>query len=275
MLHKKYCYDKAAPRTSGLYYSLRGLTASERDCVVAIHAFYQELEEILFECQDHQLVMIKFSWWHAEVLKLTVDTPEHPVLQFLLASVKHDNGSLAQLQEKLLAMIDGFEQAVVPEPFATFEEVTVHYMRTAGERELALQVVLQTQLATETLFQAMLVIELLHYMQHLRRYVRRGLIYFAADEMQSSGVSVEKLAALQTTPESQKLLQLQAEKIDRAGVAFMNGLTESEREKASHLMIRCQIAKAILAEIKNEEYSVLENYISLTPLRYWWIAWRT
>lgn len=271
-MFRKYCYDKVASPASALYYSLRYLDARERDQVVAVHAFYQEVTDILFECQDHELALIKFNWWRSEVAKLVESKPDHPVLIFLLEVVPN----AALLQEKLLLIIDGVEQGSIPAPFATFDEIIVHYMRTAGERELLLQTVLQKNILTqEKRMQAMLVIELVNYLQHLHRYVRHGLIYFSEDEMQKLNLRQDVLRELKTTDEIKKLLQGEVEKIARAYEQVMDGLTKQQRREESHLMIRCEIAWKICEEICRSDFVVLENFITLTPLRFWWIAWRS
>ena len=262
---------KIASATSALYYSLRGLPIDKRDCVVAVHAFYAEIEEIIFECQDHELALVKFNWWRCEVAKLTEGKPDHPVLLFLL---ERWGEGVAFLQEKLLAIIDGVEQGSIPAPFATFEDIVVHYMRTAGERELLLQALLQAPLTSEKLFQAMLVIELVNYLQHLHRYVRRNLIYFATDEMNQFGVHAAMFAEFKTTNEIKKLLQHQAEKVERAYTEVLPCLSADQGDQLSHWLIRCEIARKTLAEIQKSDFAVLENFITLTPLRFWWVAWR-
>jgi len=266
---KTYCYEKAAPPDSALYYSLRKLNVQQREAVVAIHAFYREIEDIVFECQDHELALIKFNWWRSEVAKLTLDKPDHPVMVLLQNNLEN----LLPVQQRLLTIIDGFEQSFVFESFATFEDVVVHWMRTAGERELLINELLQNNeiVTAEIIYQLMLVIEIVHYLQHLRRYVRRGLIYFPVDELQQWGVTQTMLQEFVTTESIKKLLQHQAEKVARA-YAVSKTLNGKQRAALSHLMIRSEIARTTLHEIQRSDFRVLENLIVLTPLRYWWIA---
>jgi phytoene synthase len=269
---KQYCYAKAARPDSALYYSLRGLKPTERDLVVAVHAFYQEIEDIVFECKDYEFASQKFNWWRSEVVRLCEGTPDHPVMLLLQACVKQP----ASIQEKLFSIIDALEDNLHPAPFATFEEVVIHFMRTAGQRELLIYELLQKDnaISAEKIYQLMLVAELVNYVQHLHDYVQREIIYFPLDELEQFQVTNQMLHELKTTPELKKLLQHQAEKIKQAYAKGFENVVPSQRAALSSLLIRCEIAFVTLKEIQASEYTVMENLIHLTPLRSWWIAWR-
>jgi phytoene synthase len=270
---RTYCYEKAAQPRSALYYSLRKLARADRDLIVAIHAFYQEIEDIVFECKDHELALQKFNLWRGEVASLAEGKPDHPVMLMLQKSIKQPE----QIQEKLFSIIDALEKNLIPAPFATFEDVVIHFMRTAGQRELLIYDFLHKDkvISAEKIYQFMLVVELVNYIQHLHDYVRRDIIYFPVDELMQFRVTSAMLHELKTSSEIKKLLQFQAEKVERAYTKGMEELTPAERTALSHLLIRCEIARVTLKEIQASDYCVLENLITLTPLRYWWVAWRS
>ncbi len=258
-----YCYEKAAKPDTALYYSLRRLALPQRDLVVAVHAFYQEIEDVVFTCNDPELAVKKFNWWRSEVV---TDKPSHPVMCVLRQY---------NFNEKLLTIIAALEQNLFPAPFAKFEDVVIHFIRTAGQRECLIHELLGVDktISAETIYQLMLVIELANYIQHLHAYAKRNIIYFPLDEMTQFHVSSAMLHELKTTVEIKNLLQYQVDKIERAYRKATNELTRAQRKALSHLLIRCEIARKTLKEIQASDFLVLENLISLTPLRYWWIAW--
>ncbi|MEO8400384.1 MAG: squalene/phytoene synthase family protein [Gammaproteobacteria bacterium] len=269
---REYCYEKAARPDSPTYYSLRYLNSAERDVVVAVHAFYREIEGVVFECQDHDLAIAKFNWWRSEVAKISSDKPDHPVTLFLQATLSTGESAL----EKLFSIIDAIQHDSIPASFATFEDVVIHFMRTAGMRELLINDELKTDktISSEIIYQLMLVVELVDYIQHLRRYLRRDFIYFPSDELLKFHLTPADLCELKTTPTIKNLLHYQAEKVERAYKEACDSLTRHQREQLSQLLIRCEIARATLRAIQASDYCVLENLIRLTPLRFWWIAWR-
>src|SRR6185312_11561717 len=184
-----YCYEKAAPPTGGLYYSLRKIPAEKRDAIVAVHAFYREIEDVIFECHEPELALVKLNWWRVEINK----SSDHPVLSMLQNQLPNPS--------RLEKIIDGFQQIIIPAPFATFEDVVIQWMRTAGERELLICDMLCPEkiVDDEVIYQLMLVIEIVNYLQHLHRYIRHHAIYFASDEMQRFGVTEEMFSEFVTT----------------------------------------------------------------------------
>lgn len=268
---EKYCYEKVVSPHSALYYSLRKLSLKQRNPVVAVHAFYREMEDIILECQDHELALIKLNGWRGEVAKLTENKSDHPVLVLFQENSMH----LEKIQDRLFKIIDGFEQNAILSIFKTFEDIVIQWMRTAGERELLLNEILLSEknISHEMLYQCMLILEIANYVQHLRRYVRHDLIYFSADEMEQFHVSQSMLSEYVTTEQIKKLLQHQVEKVERA-YAVTKELSTKQRKSLSHLIIRCEMARAVLSEIQKSDFRVLESLIRLTPLRYAWIAFR-
>lgn len=269
---RTYCYEKVAKPTSALYYSLRTLSPAQRDLVVAIHALYQEIEEVVLDCNDHDLGMKKLNWWRGEVLAFVKGEAHHPAMILMDSRIRGNDMSL-----QLLTIIDAFEANLMPAPFDTFEDVVIHFMRTAGQREELIYDLQKKDetVSTEVIYQFMLVVELVNYIQYLRAYLRRDIIYFPEDELMKFRVSNEMLRELKTTTEIKNLLLHQAEKVHRAYHDALAKLSRRDRRALSHLLIRCEMALATLREIEKSEFCVLENLITLTPVRYWWIACRT
>lgn len=259
----------ASPR-SGLYYSLRRLSREKRATVVAIFAFYREIEDITLNYEEITIAHIKLNWWRDEVIKIKDAEPSHPIARDL----KHTLGSINPL--RLIELIDGLEQNLALPQFERFEDVMIHFMRTAGARELLIADVLQKDsvISADIIYQLAFVIEFVHYLQHLHRYVKRGLIYFSQDELAKFDVIDVMFHQYKTTPNIRNLLECQAEKVNRFFQKASSDLSDNSRSQLANIIIRCQMAMAILKEIQASDFKVLENFINITPLRYWWIAWR-
>lgn len=264
MTPKEYCYQKAAPPGSALYFSLRGLTSLQKDKLVAIYAFYREIEDITLADVDPISAHAKLNWWRSEIDN---KQPSHPIALALQQISDPDS---------LIKIIDGLEQNLTFPIFETFEDVAVHLIRTAGARELLMAKVLlnNEQIDPETIYKFMLVIELVIYLQHLHRYVRRGIIYFAQDEMQKYKVTEEMLHEFVTTSAICDLLKLQADKIEKSYQKAKAALPKNIKPQLFSLLSRCEICRAVLKAIKSSDFNVLENFIDITPLRKWWIAFK-
>ncbi|MDR3477563.1 MAG: squalene/phytoene synthase family protein [Gammaproteobacteria bacterium] len=269
----QYCYKKIAPVGSAFYYSVLKVPASERDAIVAIAAFYQELIECLYECKEPALAQVKLNWWRLEVSKLSLGHPEHPVSQVLQKNLPAFNLS----PQAFADMIDGVEENLSLAPFPTVEDVMIHIMRTAGIRETLIATVAQRTetVDPETIYQLTLVLELAQLMQNLRRDVRAGLILFGEDELAKYHVAVSDLQHFKTTPAIRELLAFQVEKAELAYQKAIKALSPKGCLLNASLIIRCQAALKLMHEMQVSQFPLLENFITLTALRNWWIAHRT
>jgi phytoene synthase len=262
-----YCYEKIAKHGTPLYYCSKKISADKRDGVVACAAFYQELLDIILNGTDISVSANQFNWWRDEVVKLMQGSPTHPVTM----AMQETKVNL----HRLLDLIDGLAQNLNLPVFDSFETVVIHIMRTVGVRELMFADALELDVTKEILFQFAIVLELINYIQYLRPYVRCGLIFFPQDEMNQFNVSLSALHQFKTTPEIVNLLKYQVDKVERAYQGASEQLTPGVKKQLSYMISRCEIARATLHEIQNSRFSVLEHFIQLTPLRMWWIAYRS
>lgn len=264
----QYCYDKIAVQGSSVYYSLKKIPSQKRDGVVAIAAFYQELMDIVWKSNDEMIASQQLHWWRGEVLRIPQRMAQHPV-SLALQNIPSIDIQLVN------DVINGVEQTLAFQSFSSFEEVVIHIMRTGGARELLMldSLGLRNSVSVEAVYQFAMVFELVKYIQSLRVYVRKGLIMFPQDELLKFNVSSDTLQSFKTTPAIKNLLAYQVEKIERAYQQAKETLVVSNDIK--YLLARCDIAMATLHEIKNSGFTVLEHFIELTPLRMWWIAYKT
>jgi phytoene synthase len=255
---QKYCYQKAMVVGSAFYYAIKKLKPSQRDIIIAIQAFYLEIEQVIFHFTDLGVAQARLNWWREEIIKAAQKNATHPVLQCLQQYPIN--------LEKLLTIIDGLEQNLAFLSFASYDEVVVHFMRTAGERELLFAEVVQPEgYDKEQIYHVMLVLELVHYIQHFRKYAERDLIYFSDDELKKFHLERSDFNNVVTTRAMRNLLQSQVEKIELAYQKIY------KQNLNTFLRIRLQIALATIKEIAGD-FLVLENFVDLTPLRKWWIA---
>jgi phytoene synthase len=265
----QYCYEKVAAHGSPVYYSIKKVKPEKRDGLIIIEAFYQELENVLLKNSDLELAHQQLNWWKSEVIKIPQGLASHPVTRAM-----SDTG-LIDIQ-RYFDIIDGIEQTLAFQSFDTFEDLVVHIMRTGGARELLLLDLLDLsdKIPQEIIYQYSMVVELVKYIQCLRHYVRRGLIMFSRDELGKFQISTELLQGFKTTPEIKNFLAYQVEKITQAYQKANASLTPLMRDRLKHLRARCDLSLATLREIQRSGFMVLENFIQLTPLKMWWVAYR-
>jgi phytoene synthase len=272
MTPEEYCYSKVARPGSALFYSIRKLKPLVADGIVAIYAFYKEIEDVTLNAVDAGVAQTKLNWWRDQVIKITQNKATHPVSQFL----QKISSPLLLNPLTFITIIDGLEQNLTAPQFDKFEDVVVHVIRTAGTREFLIASLLQKHesVSSETIYQLALVMELVSYLQHCRSYAKRGLIFFSQEEMTQCNVSETDLTQSKTTEAVRKLFALQAEKIERAYQKALTALSPEQKKELSNMLVRANISRGILHAMQGKKYRVLESHIDIAPLRYWWIAWR-
>jgi len=257
-------YKDIAPVGSALYYSVRSLSPIEREQVLAVYAFYKQIENITLSYSDIHIAHTKLQWWRGEVIKIQDGKATHPLAQKLPPQVANE----------LLEIIAGLEQNLTCPEFETFEDVFIHFMRTAGLREMLVYSLLAKEneklMSSEVLYQMAFIFEFTHYLKNLRHYVRRGLFYFSQQELRQFQVTDAQLREYKTTPQIIELLRFQIDKIKKAD-QFVNNNSEGQYFPKNQF-IQCKIARAELRAIERNGYKVLEKYIDLSPLKYWWLA---
>jgi phytoene synthase len=80
--------------------------------------------------------------------------------------------------------------------------------------------------------------------------------------------------AAQTTERVQRLFAFQAERLREYHRRALELLPEVNRYSQSGLLVHLELTMALLAEIAEDGYRLLEQHIQLTPLRKLWLAWR-
>ena len=268
----QYCFNKIAMPGSPLYYSLMSQSPDERNAIVAIAAFYEEVNECLYECQEPALAQTKLNWWRREVAKLELGQPEHPVSQVLQTYLP-----VFQLPSQFFAdLIDGVEEQLSLAPFPTQTDLTLQVMRTVGIRESLISKVVSGHQITESenIYQLAWVLALADSLQNMRKQLLKGLVLFSEDEMAQYRVSAALLHDLKTTPEIRQLLNAQQAKAQTAWDKAQAALTPQLKFLNRNLIIRCQMALALMEAMQEARFEVLEQYITLTPIHRWWIAFK-
>ena len=258
----KYCYDLLVASRDPLYFCVKKAPKEARDSIIGVRAFYLTLEKLILASSDPIIVQQQLFWWREEISKTQ---PQHPIAILLNAQNIP--------KEKLIAIIESFIGLIANSHFETFEEVVIFTMQTAGAREKMIVDIVTpgNNISVEIIYELTLALELTHYIQHLRPYIRRGLLLFSEEELKKFHLTYDDFNACKTTPNIQHLLAFQAQKVERIyekthALKSISGL--------NILLTQINIAHRLLKVIKGQQFELLENYIQLTPLKMWWVAYR-
>ena len=268
-----YCQQKAAQSGSSFYYSFRFLAPDRRRAITALYAFCREVDDIADEVSDVNIARAKLGWWRSELANLFSGHPQHPVTKALEPAVKLFGVDQSRLNE----IIDGMEMDLTWHRYSDFDSLRLYCHRVAGVvGQLSASIFGFTR--TETLEYAEnlgLAFQLTNIIRDVGEDARRDRIYLPADEMQRFGVSVESVMSAQYTPAFEQLMAFQAARAKSLYDEAFQALLPEDRRQQRPGLIMAGIYRTLLDEVEREQFRVMHQRISLTPLRKLWIAWRT
>lgn len=269
-----YCQDLAARPGSDFRYSLLGLPPEQRQTLVAIQALQLETARIVEECRDDGIARTKLDWWRAEIGRLFAGDPQHPVTRALQPQLAGFNLP----EEYFRELLDGVAMDLDYDAYPSFTELTLYVHRRGSIPALLTAEILgyQDRRATPRFaHEAGALLLLFELLYEVRPRVQQGRFYLPEDEMRRFGVQISDLMAAQTTDRVRQLFIFQADRIRDYHRRALEALPDVDHHAQRSLLIRMELAMALLAEIAEDGYRLLEQRTCLTPLRKLWLAWRS
>ena len=269
----QYCQERAAQSGSSFYYSFMFLDPPRRQAITALYAFCREVDDVVDECNDPILARTKLAWWRGEVAALFEGHPSHPVTQALVASLA--NFSLPR--EQLLEIIDGMEMDLDQTRYADFKALHLYCYRAASVVGLLAAEIFGYR-DRQTLKYAHdlgLAFQLTNIIRDVGEDARRGRIYLPQNELERFGVKESDLTLARYSDNFRRLMEFQ---VDRAQTTYRQAFAQLpaiDRKAQRTGLIMAAIYRATLAEIVRDDFRVLDQRISLPPLRKLWLAGKT
>lgn len=273
MTPDQYCQDKAAKSGSSFYYSFLFLPPPQRQAITALYAFCREVDDVVDECSDPGLAATKLEWWRHEIGRLFAGEPTHPVTQSLQTAI----GQYDLPQEHFLEIIDGMAMDLEQFSYASFKDLSLYCYRVASVVGLMAAEIFgyEDRQTLKYAHQLGMAFQLTNILRDVAEDAARGRIYLPRDELERFGVSQEEILNHQSSDKARRLMAFQAQRARDYYQRAFELLPERDRYRQRSGIIMAAIYQATLDEIAKDGYPVLEQRISLTPLRKLWIAWRT
>lgn len=269
----EYCQQKAAQSGSSFYYSFLFLPAERRRAITALYAFCREVDDTVDECTDVGIARTKLHWWRSEIGAMLTGTPTHPVtlaLQPHMATYQLDG-------QHLLAIIDGMEMDLDQTRYLDYIGLQRYCWHVAGVVGILSASIFgytdkQTLQYAEKLG---LAFQLTNIIRDVGEDARIGRIYLPVNELQQFGVTAADLLAARHNDQFENLMRFQVRRAQAAYDEAFALLPAADRRSQRPGLMMSAIYRALLSEIEHDGFHVLNQRISLTPIRKLWLAWRT
>ena len=273
MTPDEYCQRKAAASGSSFYYSFLFLAPARRRAITALYAFCREVDDVVDETSDQQLAAVKLAWWRGEIANLDAGKAQHPVSLALAPFVKKFGITAARLNE----IIDGMEMDLTQTRYLDWRALEHYCYHVAGVVGLLAAGIFGYRDARTLEYAKDLGIafQLTNIIRDVGEDARRNRIYLPMDDMKRFGVPAAEILQRRESPRFKALMAFQAERAQQHYKNAMQALPREDRRAQRPGLIMAAIYRALLKEIESDGFRVLTQRTSLTPLRKFWIAWKT
>jgi phytoene synthase len=268
-----YCQQKAVQSGSSFYYSFLFLPPERRRAITALYAFCREVDDTVDEATDAGVARTKLTWWRKEIAAMLAGQPTHPVTQAL----KPHMASYSLDSKHLLAIVDGMEMDLDQTRYLDFPGLKRYCWHVASAVGI-LSAQIFGAARSETLQYAEklgLAFQLTNIIRDVGEDARIGRIYLPVNEMQQFGVTAADILNSRHSENFEKLMRFQAERAQATYDEALALLPPADRRAQRPGLIMAAIYRALLDEIERDGFHVLNQKISLTPLRKLWLAWKT
>jgi len=269
----EYCQDKAAQSGSSFYYSFLFLPRPRRLAITALYAFCREVDDAVDETSDASIAMSKLTWWRTEINAMLAGQPTHPVTRALQPHM-----ATYQLEgQHLLAIIDGMEMDLTQTRYLDYialQRYCWHVASVVGILSASIFGVSNPQ-TREFAEKLGLAFQLTNIIRDVGDDARKGRIYLPVNELQQFGVTAADILNARHSDKFVALMQFQYERAQACYDAAFALLPKEDRRAQRTSLIMAAIYRTLLVEIQRDGFQVLNQRISLTPIRKLWLAWIT
>ena len=273
MTPDQYTQEKAAASGSSFYYSFLFLPPEKRRAITALYAFCREVDDVVDEVSDIGVARTKLAWWRTEVANLFAGHPRHPVTQALAPFTASHGIDAARMNE----IIDGMEMDLVYHRYPDFESLKLYCHRAAGVvGQLSASIFGYTAPATLEYAENLgIAFQLTNIIRDVGEDARRDRVYLPQDELGRFGLTADDILARRGGAAFVSLMRFQTERAQSYYDLAFSKLAPADRRNQRAGLIMAAIYRTLLDEIARDDFQVLEQRVTLTPLRKLWIAWKT
>ncbi|CUI03023.1 Phytoene synthase [Janthinobacterium sp. CG23_2] len=269
----EYCQQKTVQSGSSFYYSFLFLPTERRRAITALYAFCREVDDTVDECTDQSIARIKLAWWRGELSAMYAGAPTHPVTQALQPHL-----AVYNLQEQhMQAIVDGMEMDLDQTRYLDFpamKRYCWHVASVVGILSASIFGVTNPK-TLEYAEQLGLAFQLTNIIRDVGEDARKGRIYLPVNELQQFGVTAADLLNARHSDKFENLMRFQTERAQKVYDEAFALLPKEDRRAQRPGLMMAAIYRTVLDEIERDNFHVLTQRISLTPLRKLWLAWKT
>ncbi|WP_295951124.1 presqualene diphosphate synthase HpnD [Rhodoferax sp.] len=272
MTPEQYVQNKAASSGSSFYYAFLFLPKPRRAAITAFYAFCREVDDVVDETADAGVARTKLAWWQGEVANAYAGKPTHPVMKALMPLAAD-----YQIEQRhLQAIIEGCHMDLEQTRYLDFPGLQRYCHLVAGVvGEVSARIFGQTDPATTQYAHTLgLAFQLTNIIRDVGEDALMGRIYLPVNELQQFDVKAHEVLKRTYSDRFTALMRFQAQRAHGLYEEAFAMLPAADRRAQKPGLMMASIYRTLLREIEADNFQVLHQRVSLTPLRKLWLAWK-
>ena len=267
-----YVQTKAAASGSSFYYAFLFLPPARRAAITAFYAFCREVDDVVDEVSDPGVAATKLAWWEGEVRAAFAGQPSHPVMQALMPCA----AEFGIEERHLLDVIAGCRMDLTQTRYLDFAALQKYCHLVAGVvGEVSARIFGQTDSQTTAYAHKLgLAMQLTNIIRDVGEDARMGRIYLPIDELQRFDIKAHQILQREYSDRFVELMKFQAARAHQTYDEALALLPAADRRSQKPGLMMASIYRTLLREIERDGFHVMNQRISLTPLRKLWLAWK-
>lgn len=254
--------NEATPVGSTSYYVCRFSQASDRDVLSAIFLFRLEMQK-LQSLSDPGVARIKLQWWHQQI-KLPVETPSsHPLASCISLLLQQPQAVVALDQ-----YIQHIDELLHRQPVKDFDAFVHQLQLRANLLQTLFNSCSKIKKQSHDLHKATW-IEFIECIHLLGRDLRDNVCLLPHDKLAQFSLTSTQLLQ----PEKEQMVKALLKKLSTDFTVLIPPTAEKVA-KDSPLDKYYKIRKKHFDLLARENYPVVHEKTSLTPIKKFWFAWK-
>jgi 15-cis-phytoene synthase len=269
---EQYVQEKAAASGSSFYYAFLFLPKPRREAITAFYAFCREVDDVVDDVTDPGVAQTKLAWWQTEVARAFAGQPQHPVMRALMPAA----AAYGIEERQLRAVIEGCQMDLTQTRYLDFPALERYCYLVAGiVGEVSARIFGQSEPRTTAYAHKLgLAFQLTNIIRDVGEDALRGRIYLPVSELQQFDVKAHEITKRTYSDRFRALMQFQADRAHRLYDEALALLPAEDRRSQKPGLMMASIYRTLLREIERDDFQVLHQRVSLTPVRKFWLAWK-
>jgi 15-cis-phytoene synthase len=284
MTPQAYCRQQAAQSGSSFYYSFLFLPPVQRDAIMALYAFCRAVDDVVDTVQDPGVAASKLAWWRAEIDRMFAADPNAPASHPICLALHPPALTFGITANDLKAVIAGMEMDLQQHSYVDDEALSVYCWRVAGiVGQMSARIFSHHQADCDTYALHMgQALQRINIIRDVGEDALRGRVYLPLDLLAKHGLKRGDVLARKPLLQGDKPVPAMLRALEDCAAQAkthlrlaLDALPASQLRNQRSGLIMGRVYATLLAEIERSGFPVLQQRVSLTPLKKFSLAWRT